>query len=198
MQHLEAVFQAIGFPKGLVNKTLSSPQPTMGSSVKDHSHPEEEPPKILCTPYVHGVSERLEKVCASLGVKAVFKPQRTIRQMLVQVKEKTSQKKRKKWYMKCHARTHKYTVHKGDEQNGSAVHANKFNHSINRESAGVLRTTRGYWNRSTLESMQISQCSCTWKPLLWVEGVDNLLLSPFRRKFSDVTSDVTGDVTVLM
>ena len=59
MQHLEAVFQAIGFPKGLVNKTLSSPQPTMGSSVKDDSHPEEEPPKILCTPYVHGVSERL-------------------------------------------------------------------------------------------------------------------------------------------
>ena len=104
MQHLEAVFQAIGFPKGLVNKTLSSPQPTMGSSVKDNSHPEEEPPKIPCTPYVHGVSEKLEKVCASLGVKAVFK-KKTIRQMLVQVKEKTSQKKRKKRYMKCHART---------------------------------------------------------------------------------------------
>ena len=99
----------------------------------------------------------------------------------------------KKWLTE-----HKYAVHKGDEQNGIAVHANKFNHSIDRESAGVLRTTRGYWNSSTLESIQISQCSYTWKPLVWVEGVDNLLLSPFRRKFSDVTSDVTGDVTVLM
>ena len=42
-----------------------------------------------------------------------------------------------------------------------------------------------------------TQGSYIWKPLLWVEGVDNLL-PPFRRKVSDITSDVTGNVTVLM
>ena len=32
MQHLEAVFQANGFPEGLVKKILSSPQATLGTS----------------------------------------------------------------------------------------------------------------------------------------------------------------------
>ena len=38
---------------------------------------------------------------------------------------------------------HKYAVCKGDEKNGIAVHSNKFNHSIDLESAGVLRTAQG-------------------------------------------------------
>ena len=46
MQHLETVFQANRFPEGLVKKTLSSPQATLGTSRVEDSHPEEEPPKI--------------------------------------------------------------------------------------------------------------------------------------------------------
>ena len=49
MQHLETVFQANGFPEGLVKKTLSPPQAALGTSQVEDSHPEEEPPKILCT-----------------------------------------------------------------------------------------------------------------------------------------------------
>ena len=197
MQHLETVFQANGFPEGLVKKTLSSPQATLGTSQVEDSHPEEEPPKILCTPYVRGVSERLEKVCAPLGVKAVLKPQRTIRQTLVQVKEKIPTERKKevvyevackdcdqkyieetKRTMKKRLTEHKYAVRKGDEKNGIAVHANKFNHSIDWESAGILSTAQGYWNRRTLEAIQIRRTarpmnldcglhlSPVWNPLI--------------------------------
>ena len=197
MQHLETVFQANGFPEGLVKKTLSSPQATLGTSQVEDSHPEEEPPKILCTPYVRGVSERLEKVCAPLGVKAVFKPQRTMRQMLVQVKEKIPTERKKevvyevackdcdqkyigetKRTMKKRLTEHKYAVRKGDEKNGIAVHANKFNHSIDWESAGVLSTAQGYWNRRTLEAIHIRR---TARPMnldcgLHLSPVWNLLI----------------------
>ena len=57
--------------------------------------------------------------------------------------------------MKKRLTEHKYAVHRGDEKNGIAVHANKFNHSIHWESAGVLSTARGYRNRGTLEAIQI-------------------------------------------
>ena len=58
------------------------------------------------------------------------------------------------------------------------------------------------WFRTNTTSTQVAegrrkstQGSYTWKPLLWVEG-DNLLLTPFRRQVRDVTSDVTGYVTI--
>ena len=121
------------------------------------------------------VSKRLEKVCAPPpGLKAVFKPRRTIRQMLIQMKQNIPTERKKevvyevackdcdqkyigetKRTMKKRLTEHKYAVCRGDEKNGIAVHANKFNHSIDWESAGVLRTAQGYWNRRTLEAIQI-------------------------------------------
>ena len=35
--------------------------------------------KPMFLPYVRGVSEKLEKVCAPLGVKTIFRPQKTLR-----------------------------------------------------------------------------------------------------------------------
>ena len=37
--------------------------------------------------YIRGVSEKLGKVCIHLGVKPIFKPQNTLRNMLMHVKE---------------------------------------------------------------------------------------------------------------
>ena len=54
-----------------------------------------EPPKILCLPYVRGLSEKLERVCTSLGVKAAFRPMRTLRQALVKVKTPIPEEKKK-------------------------------------------------------------------------------------------------------
>ena len=81
LQHLQSVFQANGFPEDLVKKTLSR-QPKLTPP----EPADEDPLRIMCLPYVQGLSEKLERVCTPLGVKAVFKPARTLRQTLMQVK----------------------------------------------------------------------------------------------------------------
>ena len=59
MDHLNQVFQANGFPENLVKKTLTTPE-------EKSPEPEklDDAPKILCTPYIRGLSENIEKVCA--------------------------------------------------------------------------------------------------------------------------------------
>ena len=144
MQHLEEVFTANGFPEQLVRKTLSHPP----KNPEEDNQPEERP-TILCTPYIRGTSEKLEKVCASLGVKAMFKPQRTMRSLLVQVKEKIPAENQKEVVyevpckdcglkyigetrrnLKTRMTEHKGAVHRGDERNGIAVHVHQLQHRI--------------------------------------------------------------------
>lgn len=43
-------------------------------------------PKLLFIPYIQGVSEKIERVCQRLGVRAVFKSGNTTRQTLTRVK----------------------------------------------------------------------------------------------------------------
>ena len=83
------VFEANGFPGKLVRKTLTKPQRQQTCEPD-----EEEPPKTLHLPYVRGLSEKIEKTCGPLGVKAIFKPQSTLKQQLVRVKQKMSEEKR--------------------------------------------------------------------------------------------------------
>ena len=52
-----------------------------------------DPPKILCTPYIRGLSEKIAKVCAPLGVKPVFRPKRDLKRELIQVKNRTPEQK---------------------------------------------------------------------------------------------------------
>ena len=62
---------------------------------------ETEGPKLLCLPYVQGVSEKIERGCRKLGVQAVFKSGNKLRQSLMRVKtaiEEDSIKER------CHLR----------------------------------------------------------------------------------------------
>ena len=108
---------------------------------------------ILYTPYIHGTSEKLEKACAPLGVETVFKPQRTMRQLLVQAKERIPPENQRevvcevpckdcnlksigemKRSLKTRMTEHKYAVCRGDEQNGIAVHVHQLQHSIDWES----------------------------------------------------------------
>ena len=110
----------------------------------------------------------------SLGVRAVFKPQRTTSSLLVQVKEKIPAENQrevvyevpcKDYGLKCIGETrrnlktrmteHKGAVHRGDERNGIAVHVHQLQHGIDWESARVRMTARRYWNRRTLEAIQI-------------------------------------------
>ncbi len=192
MQHLEEVFTANGFPEQLVKKTLSR----LPRHIEEDNQPEERP-TILYTPYIRGTSEKLEKACAPLGVKTVFKPQRTMRQLLVRVKERIPPENQRevvyevpckdcelkyigetKRSLKTRMAEHKYAVRRGDERNGIAVHVHQLQHSIDWESARVRMTARGYWNRRTLEAIQIRSeqrtmnldcglhISPIWNPLL--------------------------------
>ena len=47
----------------------------------------------LHIPYIRGLSESLEKACAPLGVKAIFKPKNTLKQLFVKVKQTPEEKK---------------------------------------------------------------------------------------------------------
>ena len=91
LQHLEDVFLANGFPARFVKKTLSAPpkEPCPPPS------PAQPPQKTLCTPYVHGVSEKLNRICAPLNIRTVFMPARTLKQTLVKVKKRVPEEKKK-------------------------------------------------------------------------------------------------------
>ena len=88
LQHLQHVFQATGFPQDLVSDTLAH-QPL---AVTPSGSTSDEPPKILCVPYIRGLSER---VCTPLGVRAAFKPMRTLTQTLMQLQNHNLEEKRK-------------------------------------------------------------------------------------------------------
>ena len=83
IQHLQDAFCVNGLPEDLVNPF---PQPP-----SEPPPPGTEPPKILCQPYVRGLSERLDRVCTPLGVKVAFTPMRT----LVNVKTPIPEEKKK-------------------------------------------------------------------------------------------------------
>ena len=54
----------------------------------------QESSKTLCTPYIHGLSEKLEKVCSALGIYTAFKTAKTLRQTVMKVKTHVPEKRR--------------------------------------------------------------------------------------------------------
>ena len=97
-QHSQAVFQANGFPAELVRKTPShQTRPTPPQPVYEDPA---EPQKIMCLPYIRGLSERIERICTLLKVKAAFKPTKTLRQTLMNVKNCVRKKGKERWYMR--------------------------------------------------------------------------------------------------
>ena len=76
-----------------MKKTLSRrPHPTLPPSEPTG----EDPLRIMCLPYVQELSEKLERVCTPLGVKAVFKPVRTLRQTLMRVKTRIPKERKER------------------------------------------------------------------------------------------------------
>ena len=50
--------------------------------------------KLLLLPYIKGVSEKIGRVCAPLGVRPVFKSHNTLRQLLMRVKSNISEEQK--------------------------------------------------------------------------------------------------------
>ena len=108
----------------------------------DDDNTEIEQPKILCLPYIKGVSERIERGCRQLGVRAVFKSGHKLRQSLMRVKTaiKDEEKKGVVYEVPCgeceqvyigetgrnlkeRLKEHQYAVKKENPKNGIAAHA---------------------------------------------------------------------------
>ena len=159
----------------------------------------DEAPKILCTPYIKGLSEKIAKVCAPLGVKPVFRPKKTLKRELMQVKNRTPEQKQTgvvyeipckdcpevyvgetKRTLKVRLSEHRQAVKRGDPKNGIAVHVQKTNHCINWEGATVQRRAEGFWLRRTVEAIQIRKATPNMNldsglllPMVW-----NSILNP--------------------
>ena len=65
------------------------------SPVPESSQPQQQDdaPKVFYTPYIKGLSKKINKVCAPLGVKPVFRPRRTLKRELMPVKTRTTEQK---------------------------------------------------------------------------------------------------------
>ena len=91
--------------------------------------------------YIKGLSEKIAKVCAPLGVKPVFRPKKTLKRELMQVKNRTPEQKQTgvvyeipckdcpevyvgetKRTLKVRLSEHRQAVKRGDPKNGIAVH----------------------------------------------------------------------------
>ena len=124
-----------------------------------------------------GLSERIERECRAIGsekLKLAFRPSRTIRQSLVQVKNRIPPEKKKgvvyeiqcgeceEVYVGETGRTlkkriseHKQVVKRGDEKNEIAVHVKNKGHTINWEEASIKISETGYWKRRVQEAIRI-------------------------------------------
>ena len=151
LHHLEKVFTANGFPTKLVKSSLFMLQnPPKSLSDTSQDTPSEEH-KVLCLPYVRRLSEKIEKVCAPLGIKAVFKPPNTLRQSLVNVKNRLPEEKKRsvvyqvpckgcdqvyigetKRNLNIRLAEHRQAVRRGDDKNGIAVHVRTEVQSLHR------------------------------------------------------------------
>ena len=72
------VFTANGYPKALTRCTLNQ---SLNRSTQEPSKEEakEEAKKLLLLPYIKGVSEKINRVCAPLGVRTVLMSHSTLR-----------------------------------------------------------------------------------------------------------------------
>ena len=91
--------------------------------------------------HIRGLSEKLERVCTSLGVRAAFKPVRTLKQTLMRLKTRIPEERKRgvvykvpckecsktyvgetKRTLKVRLLEHKQAVKRGDHRNGIAIY----------------------------------------------------------------------------
>ena len=128
----------------------------------------------IYTPYVRGVSERIERRCRSLGIRTTFKSKEALREALMQTKEPQPECKKKgvvyqALCAKCDSvyigetgRTlekrlseHKGAVMRHDVKNGIAVHAWTKQHKVNWQAATVKHVQTNHIKRQTTEALHI-------------------------------------------
>ena len=84
MTHLQHVFTTNNYPATVVTKCLNKiPKPRDANNTESSKQP-----AMLITPYIRGLSERLERKCRNLDIKLVFRSGNTLRSQLTHVKNR--------------------------------------------------------------------------------------------------------------
>ena len=112
IQHLGKTFQANSYPDRVLDPILKQNL----SNVRQPAHPtteENAEKKILCLPYVKVVTEKIDRVCRNIktaNLKLISKPHWTIRQTLVNVKNRVPEEKKTGvvYEVPCHDCDHVY------------------------------------------------------------------------------------------
>ena len=175
LTHLSKVFHSNGYPKPLVKRVLSKTPPSRSKDEdeNDRSTTDTERPKVLCLPYVQGMSERIERGCQQLGVRAVFKLGHKLRQSLMRVKTTVEEEMRKGVVyevpcgehdqvcigetgrnLKDRLKEYQYAVNKKNMKNRIPAHACQQQHTVDWSAAKVRFTEQHYWKRKVLEAHQ--------------------------------------------
>ena len=218
---LDRTFQMNGCPKEVIqpilgkwrsneneeNEEKKSEKTLKNAQEKEANVKEEETDnskvQIMCMPYMKGFSEKIKKTCQAMNaatkMKVVFRPHRTMRQMLMKVKNPVPAEKKKgviyeipcqdctqvyvgetgRTLKKCMAE-HKQAVKRFDEKNGFAVHVFKHDHRIACDEATITTSETSYRRRvkeainikNRKETMNLDcrlTLSNTWRPSLELE-----------------------------
>ena len=169
IQHLHKTFRSNSYPDNILNpilKTTHTPYTQTSLPSIPAADKEDSKTKILCLPYVRGITEKIEQVCkniSSVKVKLISRPYRTIRQTLVNVKNKIPDERKTGviYEIPCQdcdcvyigetGRTlkkrlaeHKQAVRRFDEKNGVAMHVHSHNHHIHWEGARIVDKEQFY------------------------------------------------------
>ena len=90
LSYLRETFKRNSYPDKIISQNLRrNPQPTSNTTEKT------EKTKLLYIPYMKGLSKTIQGTCRNLNVKAVFKSDHTLRQLLTRVRPPISDMKRK-------------------------------------------------------------------------------------------------------
>ena len=84
LDHLQEVFESNAYPPSLVTLNLHTKRNKRSNIVENT----EKQPATLATPYVKGLSEKIEKKCKHPNIRTVFSSKRTLRRELVRVKNR--------------------------------------------------------------------------------------------------------------
>ena len=125
---------------------------------------------------MRGLSEKLERIFAPLGIRSIFTSVRTLKRTLMRVKSRIPDDKRGGvvYQIPCNNCDHLYTgeskrtlktrvaeyrraVQKSDPNNGIVVYVAKSHHSIDWKEAMVVKSVQGYWERRTMEAIEIKR-----------------------------------------
>ena len=170
ISRLQEVFEDNVYPTAVVKKVLQRRKLARPTDTEDKQEM-----KTLCLPYVQGLSERIERACKKLDVRAVFKSSKTLRGHLCRVKGKQPLDRTKgviynipctcgREYigetgrnLRVRIGEHKYAIQRGNMSNAIAVHVHETEHPIDWDSARVIEREKHFACRKIKESLHIKR-----------------------------------------